>query len=446
MHLLLLTLSSKFDLKLFRPPGRSPAKFHILAGLGTLFLTSSALAANPTFVQGAFLAPSTPQSKVTVPFIKAQTAGDCNVVVVGWNDATAQVSSITDSKGNVYQLAVGPTVLTGATALSQSIYYAKNIAAAAVGANTVTLNFTVAAAYPDVRILEYRGLDPLNPLDVVVGATGNSATSTSGAVITKNAIDLLVGANVVWTTTSAHGSAFVDRMITSAGDIVEDEVVTTAGSYSASASLTSAGPWIQQMVAFRSAGSPTPTPTPTVSTTVAPVVVNLAYVQSNFMGMASGQTTVVPFQAAQTAGNLNVVLVGWNDATAQVTSVTDTNGNVYQLAVGPTVLTGSPALSQCVYYAKNISSAAASANAVTVQFNTSAYYSDTRILEYTGVDQVSPLDVSSAATGSTATASSGAVTTKNAKDLLVGGNVVWTATSGPGSAMTRYNRKLWMRR
>jgi hypothetical protein len=115
-----------------------------------------------------------------------------------------------------------------------------------------------------------------------------------------------------------------------------------------------------------------------------------------------------------------VVIVGWNDATAQVTSVTDSNGNVYQLAVGPTVLTGSPALSQCVYYAKNISAAAASANGVTVEFNTSAYYSDTRILEYAGADQVSPLDVSSAATGSTATASSGGVTTKDAKDLLVG--------------------------
>ena len=123
------------------------------------------------------------------------------MVVVGWNDASAQVSSLTDSKGNVYQLAVGPTVLTDSPALSQSIYYAKNISAAAVGANTVTLTYSRRRAYPDVRILEYSGLDPVNPVDVVVGATGNSATSTSGAVITKNAMDLLVGANVVWTTT-----------------------------------------------------------------------------------------------------------------------------------------------------------------------------------------------------------------------------------------------------
>ena len=47
------------------------------------------------------------------------------------------------------------------------------------------------------------------------------------------------------------------------------------------------------------------------------------------------------YKAAQTAGNLNVVIVGRSDATSQVSSVTDSKGNVYQLAVGPTVQTGS---------------------------------------------------------------------------------------------------------
>ncbi len=50
------------------------------------------------------------------------------MVVVGWNDGTAVVSSVTDSKGNVYTRAVGPTTVSGQ--LSQSIYYAKNIVAA----------------------------------------------------------------------------------------------------------------------------------------------------------------------------------------------------------------------------------------------------------------------------------------------------------------------------
>ena len=67
-----------------------------------------------------------------VTFTATQVAGDLNVVVVGWNDSTATVSTVTDTSGNTYTLAVGPTVVSGT--LSQSIYYAKNIAAAAAGA------------------------------------------------------------------------------------------------------------------------------------------------------------------------------------------------------------------------------------------------------------------------------------------------------------------------
>ena len=38
-------------------------------------------------------------TSVTVTYTAAQTAGDLNVVIVGWNDTTAQISSVTDTKG-----------------------------------------------------------------------------------------------------------------------------------------------------------------------------------------------------------------------------------------------------------------------------------------------------------------------------------------------------------
>src|SRR5579875_2242897 len=120
-----------------------------------------ARAATITYVQGNYSTPQTPQSSVTVTYTAAQAAGDLNVVAVGWNDTTATVSSITDKSGNTYTLAVGPTVRSGFG--TQSIYYAKNIAAAAAGANTVTVTFSTAAVYPDIRILEYSGADPNNP-------------------------------------------------------------------------------------------------------------------------------------------------------------------------------------------------------------------------------------------------------------------------------------------
>ena len=399
----------------------------------------SASAATPTFVQANCAVPQSAQSKVTLPYSAAQVGGDLNVIVVGWNDATAQIRSLTDSKGNLYQLAAAPTVLTGSAPFSQAIYYAKNISSALAGANSVTVTFNVAAAAPDIRILEYNGLDPLNPLDVSAAATGNSASSNSGTVLTTNANDLLVGANMVWTGTTGPGSGFVQRMITSPdGDIVEDRVVTATGSYSASAPLQSA-PWLMQMVAFRAASSaaaPTPTPTPAATPTPAPAT--LSYVQGNYSTPSSPLATVTtPFKSAQRAGDLNVVIVGWGDATALVNSLTDSNGNLYQLAAAPTVLTGSTPLSQAVYYAKNISAAKAGANTVTVKFNAAAVSVDLRILEYSGLDPVNPFDVAAAATGNSATSNSGTVTTKNSRDLLVGANIVWTGTNGPGSGFTQ---------
>jgi len=148
------------------------------------------------------------------------------------------------------------------------------------------------------------------------------------------------------------GGSFTQRLLTSPdGDIAEDQMVAATGSYSANATLNTAGPWIMQMVAFR---------TPPIS-----------YVQGNFATPQTPQTTMnVAYTAAQVAGDLNVVVVGWNDSTAVVSAVTDSSGNTYALAVGPTVQSGYA--SQSIYYAPNIASAAAGANTVTVTFASAA--------------------------------------------------------------------------
>jgi hypothetical protein len=214
---------------------------------------------------------------VKVAYTSAQTAGDLNVVIVGWNDTIAQVNSVSDTAGNVYQLAVGPTVETGDE--TQSIYYAKNIGLPGSGTNTVSVNFTGTPAYPDIRILEYSGIDPVNPLDVTVWAmngnppssliTNPTSTSSTGTVPTTNAADLLVAANTVGSTTTGPGTGFTQRLLTNPdGDIAEDRIVSTAGLYSATAALTNSnGSWVMQMVAFRSASSIPDTTPPTVSIT-----------------------------------------------------------------------------------------------------------------------------------------------------------------------------------
>ena len=205
------------------------------------------------FAQVASANPQTPTATVSVSYPAAQTAGDLNVVAVGWNDTTSTISSVKDSVGNSYSVAIGPTTGTG---MRQSIYYAANIAG---GTNTVTVTFSQAAAFPDVRILEYRGV---TALDVTAGASGTSTSASSGAATTTSANELIFGADYVSTLTGAAGSGFTSRIITSPdGDIAEDKVVTTAGSNSATATLTGSGPWVMQMATFAAVSGPVPTVT-----------------------------------------------------------------------------------------------------------------------------------------------------------------------------------------
>jgi len=184
------------------------------------------------------------------------------VVIIGWNDTNATINSVTDSAGNTYSLAAGPTLLSGLA--SQSIYYAQNITSSPANGNAVTVTFSVAANYPDVRILEYSGIDPNNSLDSSGAATNTGgSTATSGAVGTTSADDLLVAADYVQTLTAAVGAGFALRMLTVPdGDLVEDSLTTATGSYSASAPLVNPGWWVMQIVAFRAAGSPSPTTYP----------------------------------------------------------------------------------------------------------------------------------------------------------------------------------------
>jgi hypothetical protein len=473
-------------------------------------VTSSGSSGPPSginFVQGgsgpASVQPS--NSSVAVAFPSTQTAGDLNVVAVGWGDTTSSVGSVTDSKGNTYTRAVGPTTTTG---LSQSVYYAKNIAA---GSNTVTVTFNQAAAYPDVRILEYSGLDPSTPLDVTAAAVGSGTSASSGSATTTAANELIFGAgSTAGVAYTGAGTGFSARIINNFGNIAEDKTVSSTGSNSATAP-NSSGNWVMQMATFKGSGQGggTGNPAPTVgsisptsgtasggtavtvtgtgflagatvslggtaatgvsvvsstkitATTAAHAAGAVNVVVTNtdsqagsltggytytsasggsisFVQAATGPTSIqalnstvaVAYATAQTAGDLNVVAVGWGDTTSAVSSVTDSRGNTYTRAVGPTVNAGQ----QSIYYAKNI---AAGANTVTVTFNQAASYPDVRILEYSGLDTTNPLDVTAGAVGTGTAASSGAATTTVANELIFGtGTAGGNGFSAAGSGFT----------
>ena len=93
-------------------------------------------------------------------------------------------------------------------------------------------------------------------------------------------------------------------------------------------------------------------------------------------------------------------------------------------------------ISQAIYYAKNIKSAAAGTNTVTVTFNTATQYVDLRALEYSGLDLVNPFDVGASASGTSNSANSGAVTTTAAHELIIGAGTTAGGFSAAGSGFT----------
>jgi chitodextrinase len=201
----------------------------------------------PTLVQTSYATPQTPQTIVGATYASDQTAGNANIVAIGWNDTTASVTSVADAAGNVYHVAV-PTFR--GNGLSQTIYYAANVVAASGGTNQVTVTFDQAAAFVDLRVTEYAGLRQTNPFHVGRSGTGNGSTADSGTVTTSTPSELLFAAGMTATTFSAPGSGFTSELVTTPdGDLVEDAVAGAPDSYGATASL-GAGTWLMQLATF----------------------------------------------------------------------------------------------------------------------------------------------------------------------------------------------------
>jgi chitodextrinase len=274
----------------------------ILLASGLFVQSVSAAAA---FKQVKASTPATPQSTVATTFAQPQTAGDLNVVVIGWNQATGTVNSVTDSKGNTYQVAA---VMARGNSMSQVVYYAKNIASATAGSNTVSVTFSTSVAYPDIRILEYSGLDQTNPLGANSSASGNSTTANSGAVVTGTANELLVGAGITSGGFNSAGSGFTSRVITNDGDIVEDRNAATAGSYSAAAPVS--GSWIMQAVAFRTAAATADTTAPSVPANLAATAVSSTQIDLSWTASTDNvAVTGYRLERCQNAGCSNFTLL-----------------------------------------------------------------------------------------------------------------------------------------
>src|SRR5262249_21946773 len=228
---------------------RLKSRIVFLALMVLAALAQSSAHAAIGFVQGKGAAPGGMQNSVSATFGSAQTVGNLNVVVIGYSNGTRRVQSVTDTRGNTYVLAAGPTVNSAA----QSIYYARNILGAAANANTVTVKLDGTSNYVDLRIAEYRGVGTSAPLDKVASATGIGTTASSGFATTTYTNELLIGAGYSGATITGPGAGYTRRVTTVNTNILEDRIVSATGSYSATASVSPSVFWIMQMVTFRAA-------------------------------------------------------------------------------------------------------------------------------------------------------------------------------------------------
>jgi len=146
---------------------------------------------------------------------------------------------------------LNPTVGTG---ISQTIYYAKNIKAAT--GNTVTLAFTTPARSPDVRILEYGGVDLMAPLDGASGNVGTGTTLDSGALATCTSGDLVVGGATVDGIVVASGPVFTTVAVTPNGLSVEHLAGAPIGTLDVTATQDMNGNWVMQAVVFKQSPAP----------------------------------------------------------------------------------------------------------------------------------------------------------------------------------------------
>jgi chitodextrinase len=208
-------------------------------------LVVTTLGPSPTFVQQGYATPQTPQSVVSATYPLPQASGDTNILAIGWNDTTANITSVVDGNGNLYQAAI-PTFR--GSGMSQAIYYASNVAA---GTNQVTVGFDRAAVFVDLRVTEYSRIRSASPFDGGVSADGTGSIASTGPLSFPASSELLFAAGMTGAVFTGPGPGYTSRVITSPdGDIVEDAIAASAGSSTASAPL-SGGTWILQLAAFR---------------------------------------------------------------------------------------------------------------------------------------------------------------------------------------------------
>jgi chitodextrinase len=199
------------------------------------------------------------QRTVSVTYTEAQTAGDTNVLAIGWPSDQGTITTISDEAGNSYVPVDIPN--PAGAKLKQAIYYATNIKGFRAR-NTVQVTFSSDVMGVNVRSAEYSGIAEKDTVDAKSTNSGsNNSATASVTTIAANTVVFVAGISLS-TFGEATPNEFITRRITvpkmggfSGTGIVADRVVDATGTYPVTVPVTGGGAWLLQMVAFKGTAS-----------------------------------------------------------------------------------------------------------------------------------------------------------------------------------------------
>jgi chitodextrinase len=164
-----------------------------------------------------------------------------------------------------------------------------------------------------------------------------------------------------------------------------------------------------------------------VVTTTSAAAISPSFVQVNSDQVSTGTSVSVAFHAPTQAGNTIVVYVIWNNAGS--VALTDSRGDSFVTVGSP--VSWANGYSAQIFYAPKI---VGGTDTVTATFRTSVTaFGVLYAHEYAGISASNPVDVSSSASGSSATLNSGTAITTGVNDLIFGAGVSDNAVTAAGS-------------
>lgn len=193
----------------------------------------------------------------TVTFTNAQTAGNCNIAIVTWDDNTSAArSNPTDTKGNVYSSVLFTQLSCGdGNSASIQVFVAPNIKTAAANGNAIDVSGTPPSGF-ELFIAEISGVLTTSPYDSASGASsagpsGNASTTTG---ILSSSSEILIAAcpSPNGNATSAGTGWTLIGAVSGGGTGYEYQVVSSTTAVTAKMNVS--GDWVIAVVGFQAPG------------------------------------------------------------------------------------------------------------------------------------------------------------------------------------------------